>query len=192
MRWERRTFPLVFLVGFSSKLLPLCSTLCLEGHATLTDSDTKSRPSEARLSPSAGQPSHLTLDSELSSVEPVEARAEQLSREAGFDEDTSSQIAMVTREAVINAILHGNKRDPNKKVRIDFALSDSALSITIADEGLGLDPDSVPDPCAPENILRSSGRGIFLMRAIMDEVHFHQLRPGTEIELIKHRIHKES
>jgi len=49
----------------------------------------------------------------------------------------------------------------------------------------------VPDPLAPENILRSSGRGIFLMKAIMDEVHFHQLNPGTEIELIKHRVKKE-
>ena len=57
----------------------------------------------------------------------------------------------------------------------------------MADEGAGLDPDSVPDPREPENLLRSSGRGIFLMRAIMDEVHFHQLKPGTEIEMIKHR-----
>ncbi len=158
----------------------------------MTDSDIKSRQPGTDARPSECQPNHLTLGSELSSVETVETRAEQLAHQAGFDEDTSSQIAMVTREAVINAILHGNKRDPAKKVRIGFALSDDALSITIADEGLGLDPDSVPDPCAPENILRSSGRGIFLMRAIMDEVHFHQLSPGTEIELIKHRIHKES
>ncbi len=156
----------------------------------MTDSDTNSRTFEAQKPSSESQANHLTLDSELSNVDPVEARAEQLAHKAGFDDDTSSQIAMATREAVINAILHGNKRDPKKKVRIGFALSNAALSITIADEGLGLDPDSVPDPCAPENILRSSGRGIFLMRAIMDEVHFHQLRPGTEIELIKHRTNK--
>jgi len=65
------------------------------------------------------------------------------------------------------------------------------LRIKIADEGAGLDLDSVPDPLAPENILRSSGRGIFLMKAIMDEVHFHQLNPGTEIEMIKYRVKKE-
>jgi serine/threonine-protein kinase RsbW len=133
----------------------------------------------------------MTLESELSSVERVEAKAEQMGREAGFDEDTSSQIAMVAREAVINAILHGNKRHPAKQVHVSFELSDEALKIRIADEGPGLDPDSVPDPLAPENILRSSGRGIFLMRAIMDEVHFHQLNPGTEIEMIKHRVKKE-
>jgi serine/threonine-protein kinase RsbW len=133
----------------------------------------------------------MTLESELSCVDRVEAKAEDLAREAGFDEDTSSQIAMVTREAVINAILHGNKKDPAKQVLVSFELNNQELKITIADEGAGLDPDSVPDPLAPENILRSSGRGIFLMKAIMDEVHFHQLNPGTEIELIKHRVKKE-
>jgi len=133
----------------------------------------------------------MTLESELSSVDPVEAKAESLARDAGFDDDTSSQIAMVVREAVINAIMHGNKKDPAKQVQVEYELNDEALKIKIADEGAGLDPDSVPDPLAPENILRSSGRGIFLMKAIMDEVHFHQLDPGTEIELIKHRVKKE-
>ena len=135
--------------------------------------------------------SSMTLASDLSSVDPVEAKAEDLAREAGFDEDTSSQISMVTREAVINAILHGNKKDPAKQVHVNYELNDEVLKFKIADEGPGLDPDSVPDPLAPENILRSSGRGIFLMRAIMDEVHFHQLNPGTEIEMIKHRVKKE-
>jgi len=143
------------------------------------------------LTDSTTNRSSMTLESELSSVDPVETKAEQLAREAGFDDDTSSQIAMVAREACINAILHGNKRDPAKKVQVNFELNDEALRISIADEGPGLDPDSIPDPLAPENILRSSGRGIFLMRAIMDEVHFHQLDPGTEIEMIKHRAKKE-
>ncbi len=133
----------------------------------------------------------MTLESELSSVDPVEAKAEGLARAAGFDEDTASQIAMVVREAVINAILHGNKKDPAKQVHVCYELNDEVLRIKIADEGAGLDPDSVPDPLAPENLLRSSGRGIFLMKAIMDEVHFHQLNPGTEIEMIKYRAQKE-
>jgi serine/threonine-protein kinase RsbW len=143
------------------------------------------------LTDSTTNRSSMTLESELSSVEPVEAKAEQMAREAGFDDDTSSQVAMVVREAVINAILHGNRRDPAKHVHVSFELNDEALSIRIADEGPGLDPETVPDPLAPENILRSSGRGIFLMRAIMDEVHFHQLNPGTEIQMIKHRVKKE-
>jgi len=143
------------------------------------------------LADSATNRDRMKLESALSSVDPVEAKAERLAREAGFDEDTSSQIAMVAREAVINAILHGNKKDPAKQVHVSLELNDEALRIKIADEGAGLDLDSVPDPLAPENILRSSGRGIFLMKAIMDEVHFHQLNPGTEIEMIKYRVKKE-
>lgn len=133
----------------------------------------------------------MTLMSELPSVDVVEARAEQMALEAGFDEDTASQIAMVAREATINAILHGNRRDSGKQLRVSFELNDKDLRIRIADQGTGFDPDSVPDPLAPENLLRSSGRGIFLMRAIMDEVHFYGLNPGTEIEMIKHRVKKE-
>ncbi len=64
--------------------------------------------------------------------------------------------------------------------------SDS-LIIRISDQGQGLNPDTIPDPLAPENILRGSGRGIFLIRAFMDEVNFRQLHPGTELTLIKHR-----
>ena len=143
------------------------------------------------MTDSATNRGRMTLESELSSVDQVETQAEGLAREAGFDEDTSSQIAMVAREAVINAILHGNKKDPGKQVHVSLELNDEALRIKIADEGPGLDPDTVPDPLAPENILRSSGRGIFLMKAIMDEVHFHQLNPGTEIEMIKYRVKKE-
>ncbi len=133
----------------------------------------------------------LTLDSVLGSVEIVEETAERFARNAGFDEDTSSQIAMVSREAAVNAILHGNKYDPTKHVTASFEITNTALIIKIADEGSGLDTETIPDPLAPENILRTSGRGIFLMRAIMDEVHFRMLHPGTEIKLVKLRVQKE-
>jgi len=129
----------------------------------------------------------MTLESELGSVETVEQTAESFAREAGFDEDTASNISMVAREAAVNAVLHGNKKDPAKHVTAIFELSDEALKISVADEGPGLDPDKIPDPLAQENLLRSSGRGVFLMRAYMDEVHFRQLTPGTEITLVKRR-----
>lgn len=103
----------------------------------------------------------IRLDSVLGSVEVVEEMAERFALDAGFDEDTASQIAMVSREAAVNAILHGNKSDPAKHVYASIEITDEALSITIADEGPGVDADSIPDPCQPENILRSSGRGIF-------------------------------
>lgn len=129
----------------------------------------------------------VELPSELPTVEAIEAKAEEYARKAGFDEDTACQIAMISREAAANAVLHGNKKDPKKKVRAKFSVTNDALSIQVADEGAGFDPAEVPDPLSPEGLLKPSGRGIFLMRAIMDEVNFRQLSPGTEITLIKHR-----
>jgi len=81
--------------------------------------------------------------------------------------------------------LHGNEYDPAKRIAASFENTGSALVITIADQGNGLDPDMLPDPLAPENLLRGCGRGIFLIRSFMDEVHFRQLHPGTELTLVK-------
>jgi serine/threonine-protein kinase RsbW len=129
----------------------------------------------------------VTLPSVLASVEAIEAKAKEFAVKAGFDEDTADRIAMISREAAANAVLHGNRSDPGKQVRASFAVTPEALSIRVADEGQGFNPEMVPDPLSPEGLLRPSGRGIFLMRAIMDEVHFRQLSPGTEITLVKHR-----
>ena len=134
----------------------------------------------------------MTLASELASVEVVEETAEKFALEAGFDEDTVSHISMVAREAAVNAVVHGNKYNPAKHVGASFEITVESLTIKIADEGSGLNPDEIPDPLAPENILRSSGRGVFLMKAFMDEVGFRQLEPGTEITLVKHRAQKET
>jgi serine/threonine-protein kinase RsbW len=130
----------------------------------------------------------LTLDSSISSVDKVEHATEDFAKRAGFDEDTVPNIAMAVREAAINAILHGNAYDPAKQITATFEANAEDLVIRIVDQGPGLDPTTLPDPLAPENILRGSGRGIFLIRAFMDEVHFRQLHPGTELTLIKHRV----
>jgi serine/threonine-protein kinase RsbW len=129
----------------------------------------------------------LTLDSSLSSVDKVEQTAGDFAARAGFDEDTVLNIAMAVREAATNAVFHGNAYDPSKQIIASFEVNTDDLIIRIADQGPGLDPAGIPDPLAPENILRGSGRGIFLIRAFMDEVHFRQLQPGTELTLIKHR-----
>lgn len=128
-----------------------------------------------------------TLDSSLDSVNKVEQLAEQFAQRAGFDEDMVPQIAMAVREAAVNAVLHGNAYDSNKHITALFETTVDSLIIRVSDQGPGLDPENLPDPLAPENILRGSGRGIFLIRAFMDEVHFRQLHPGTELTLIKHR-----
>jgi len=129
----------------------------------------------------------LTLSSTLESVEKVEQTAEEFATRAGFDEDTAANIAMAVREAAINAVLHGNAYNSEKPIAASFETTAESLIIRICDQGSGFTPETLPDPLAPENILRGSGRGIFLIRAFMDEVHFRQLHPGTELTLIKHR-----
>ena len=129
----------------------------------------------------------LTLSSSLESVDTVEQTAEDFAARAGFDEDTVPNIAMAVREATVNAVLHGNAYNPAKRITVSFEANSDALVVRVIDQGPGLDPSNLPDPLAPENILRGSGRGIFLIRAFMDEVHFRQLHPGTELTLIKHR-----
>jgi serine/threonine-protein kinase RsbW len=134
----------------------------------------------------------FTLDSTLDSVNKIEQTAEKYAQRAGFDEDTIPHIAMAVREAAVNAVLHGNAYDVNKHITASFETTSDDLVIRITDQGPGLDPSTLPDPLAPENILRGSGRGIFLIRAFMDEVNFRKLHPGTELTLIKHRTPAQS
>jgi anti-anti-sigma regulatory factor len=101
-------------------------------------------------------------------------------------------VVMAVREAAVNAVLHGNGYDPDKQISASFENTGKSLVITIADQGEGLDPDKIPDPLAPENLLRGTGRGIFLIRSFLDEVHFRQLHPGTELTLVKHLSPAES
>src|SRR5689334_11108553 len=127
-----------------------------------------------------------TLDSTLDSVNKAEQTAEELASKMPFDDEDCHRIAMAVREAAVNAVLHGNAYDPKKKMTVAFENTGGNLVITVADEGKGLDPKKIPDPLAPENLLKQSGRGIFLIRAFMDEVRIRSLEPGTEITMIKH------
>jgi serine/threonine-protein kinase RsbW len=127
-----------------------------------------------------------TLDSTLETVDSAEQAATRIAADNGFDEDEVMQIAMAVREAAVNAVLHGNAYDPGKKVTLDFERTAGDLVITIRDQGAGLDPNKIPDPLAPENLLKTSGRGIFLIRSFMDEVQIHPSQTGTEIKLVKH------
>jgi len=130
----------------------------------------------------------MTLPSTLDTVDRVEQEAERFASHAGFSEDDVSNIAMAVREATVNAVIHGNNYSRDKDVTAAFETNDNDLVIRIADQGQGFNEQNIPDPLSPENILRGSGRGVFLMRAFMDEVHFRNLSPGTELTLVKHRI----
>ncbi len=135
--------------------------------------------------PKAGRMSWI-LSSTMESVGTVEAAAEKLAMEAGLDEEECFHITMAVREAAVNAVMHGNEYDPNKHLSVSFENNGDSLVFVIADQGKDLDPAMLPDPLAPENLLRGTGRGIFLIRSFMDEVHFRQLHPGTELTLVKH------
>ena len=152
-------------------------------------------PAEAEDSPvsapNRGRRS-FKLSSTMESVEVVETAADELAVEAGLDEDQRFHIAMAVREAAINAVLHGNEYDPARQIEVALENTGKDLMITIADQGRGFDPDKIPDPLAKENILRGTGRGIFLIRSLMDEVHFRQLHPGTELTLVKHIEQKQN
>ncbi|MBZ5571847.1 MAG: ATP-binding protein [Acidobacteriia bacterium] len=127
-----------------------------------------------------------TLDSTLETVDSAEQTAGRIAVEAGFGEDEVMQISMAVREAAVNAVLHGNAYDPGKKVKLEFETTGGDLVITIRDQGKGLDPAKIPDPLAPENLMKTSGRGIFLIRSFMDEVQIYPSLTGTEIKLVKH------
>ncbi len=122
----------------------------------------------------------------MESVGTVEAATDKLALEAGLSDEERFHLTMAVREAAVNAVLHGNEYDPAKQIAASFENTGAALVITIADQGKGLDPETLPDPLSPENLLRGSGRGIFLIRSFVDEVHFRQLHPGTELTLVKH------
>ena len=128
-----------------------------------------------------------TLDSTLESVDKAEVIAMEEARKSGFDEDDQHQIGMAVRECAVNAVVHGNRYNKNKKLHLDVERSKEQLAFTVGDEGEGFDLSALPDPLAPENLLRQSGRGIMLIRAFMDDFDLHP-RPGggTEVRLVKH------
>ena len=127
-----------------------------------------------------------TLDSSLETIDNAEEKATRIATELGFPDDEIMQISMAVREGAVNAVLHGNAYAPDKKVVLAFERTGSDLIITIQDQGTGMDLSKIPNPLAPENLLKTSGRGIFLMRSFMDVVEIRPTNTGTELKLIKH------
>jgi len=119
----------------------------------------------------------------------VQLVSDHLCRRVGFDEDSMHWVGVAVRESVINAIKHGNQHDQSKMVHVDFQSTvapDGELVISVSDEGEGFEPEEIADPLAPENMLKSSGRGIFLMRSFMDDVALRKLpEGGMEVRMTK-------
>ena len=132
---------------------------------------------------SDGERIEITISSRFENIELVQVIAEHLCENAGVDEDGSHWVGMAVREAVANAIKHGNKLDVSKKVNATFDLDGPDLEITISDQGDGFDPDNVSDPLNPQNLMKTSGRGIFYMKTFMDQIRY-SFRPGVGTSLL--------
>ena len=131
------------------------------------------------------------MESTLDSVDSAEELALGLAERAGVDEDDLMKVGMAVRESMVNAVVHGNRYNANKKVRFSVASDAERFTVRVADEGEGFDWNSLPDPLAPENLMKTSGRGIFLIRSLMDDFQFRRLDSGgTEVTLVKNLVSK--
>jgi serine/threonine-protein kinase RsbW len=128
----------------------------------------------------------LTLPSRIEAVDEAAVAIAEILNRSGASEEIAFAVDMAIREAVTNAVLHGNKQDEAKVVRITARNSQDQLEISVDDEGPGFNPEEVPDPTATENILKTSGRGIFFMSNFMDDVEW-LIRPegGTTVRMTK-------
>lgn len=130
----------------------------------------------------------FVLPSRIESIEDVAEKAAEAASRSGIDETAMFGIDLAVREAVANAVKHGNKLDETKMVTVSFMSSTEVFVVIVQDQGKGFNPEDVPDPTNPENLLKSSGRGIFFMHNFMDEVEWSQSpEGGTIVRLEKRR-----
>jgi serine/threonine-protein kinase RsbW len=132
----------------------------------------------------------LQIPSLFDLLDIVQVLSDRMGQMAAFDEDAIHWIGVAVRESVINAIKHGNREHPAKLVTIEFAFTPiddpTEMVVSVTDQGEGFEPDAVADPLAPENILKSSGRGIFFMRSFMDDVQLKRAPAGgMQVRMVK-------
>ncbi len=128
----------------------------------------------------------LTVGSRYENIELVQAVLDEALEPLEVDEESSYWMGIALREALTNAMKHGNALDPEKKVEVALKMSADAVDITVEDEGSGFDPAAVADPLAPDNLLKTEGRGIFYMRKFMDKIEYDfGAGGGTKVRLHK-------
>jgi len=123
---------------------------------------------------------YLEIESTPNNLITVEEFVNYFAVELGLDQEKINGLLLSVTEATTNAIIHGNKNNKLKLVRISVYVENSTLTIKIKDEGKGFDPKIVPDPTDPENLLKDSGRGLYLMRIYMDGLSYNYTPEGTE------------
>jgi serine/threonine-protein kinase RsbW len=143
--------------------------------------------------PCGYQDVHLEIHSTIDALDLVQAVTEHIARRLGFDDESLHWTSMAVRESVVNAITHGNDNNPAKFVFIDYTATPESdpthFIVSVRDQGQGFDPDTLKDPLTPENMLSTSGRGVFLIRQFMDDVTMQRApQGGMEVRMTK-RIH---
>jgi serine/threonine-protein kinase RsbW len=158
-------------------------------HKTETFLDTnRTKPLTYKHKPVAIEKAELKLPSRLESIDKAVTEATDLARSAGFDDEALFAIDMAVREAMANAIKHGNLLDETKPVEITFGVAGDNFEVSVRDFGSGFEVDEIPDPTNPENLLKASGRGILFIRTFMDEVEWFPAESGgTIIKMRKKR-----
>lgn len=127
----------------------------------------------------------LTVASSYENMDAFAALVEQAARQMGVPEDDEVDLMIAVMEAVNNAILHGNAENADKKVHMKIETNASEITIWVQDEGVGFEPDRVPSPLTPQNVLNTSGRGLLMMRAFMDDVKVFPSKHGTLVKMTK-------
>lgn len=137
------------------------------------------------MRPTTEQVIRLDLPSSIQHVYLLDTIVLEILKEMEFDEETCEQVSLAVIEAGTNAIKHGNKEDLNKPAHFEFIIQPDKLTVVVQDEGKGFKREEVADPLDPANLLKSSGRGIFLMEACMDSVIYE--KSGTMVTMVKHK-----
>jgi len=127
----------------------------------------------------------LVISSQVRLIDLVHSASEKMAEVAGFDADEALNVGLAVREAVINAIVHGNQHDPELNVDVTLTSGKDSLVASVRDYGSGFDPQETPDPTSNNNLLKTSGRGLLLIRAFVDEVAFSRKSEGMEITMTK-------
>lgn len=126
----------------------------------------------------------IEITSDPQNLITVEEFVSFLSAEAKLNPDRLAGLLIAVTEATTNAIIHANKKDPQKIVKISATIDEAYLTIIVKDQGTGFDPENIPDPTAPENLMKDSGRGLYLMRVYAAELKYNLTPEGTETILI--------
>ncbi len=124
----------------------------------------------------------IVIDSDIKNITLIEKLIDDISNQYDLHSDIYGKLLLAIVEGVNNAIVHGNKLDINKKVRLEYTITDKTLEFIIMDEGNGFDYSKIPDPTLPENVEKTHGRGIFLMNHLADEIEFEN--NGSTVKLI--------